>query len=63
MKKFVIKKPSPTNSKIWEWKTYMPFENSPYVDLVKYDTEAEAKAAATEWDPNSVVVEITQPDA
>jgi hypothetical protein len=62
MKKFVIKKPNPTNSKIWEWKTHMPFENSPFVDLVKYDTQAEAEAAATEWDPASQVVEIEVPD-
>jgi hypothetical protein len=40
----------------------MPFENSPFVDLVKYDTQAEAEAAATEWDPASQVVEIEVPD-
>lgn len=62
MKKFVIKRPKADNPQIWEWKTCMPIENSPYVDLEKYDTREQAESVAAEWDSNSQVVEITLPN-
>lgn len=62
MKKFVVKRPTEANPKIWEWMTNMPIENSTYVDLVKFDTREEAETAATEWSSESEVVEITVPD-
>lgn len=62
MKKFVIKRPTSANPKIWEWQTHMPIENSSYVDLVKYDTREEAEAAASEWSPASQIAEIDVPE-
>ena len=62
MKKYVLKRPSPSNSSIWEWKTYQK-ENTTWVGLQEYDTEADAQAAGLVWDSSSVVVEINKPDA
>ena len=61
MKKYIVKRPGPSNSSIWEWKTYQK-EGTTWVGPKEYDTEAEARAAGTEWDSNSVVVEINKPD-
>lgn len=61
MKKYVVKRPNPSNSSIWEWKTYQK-EGTTWVGLVEYDTEDEAKSAGEAWDSKSVVVEINKPD-
>ena len=61
MKKYIIKRPSSANAAIWEWKTYQK-ENTTWVGPVEYDTENEARTAAAEWDPRSVVVEINKHD-
>lgn len=61
MKKYILKRPTPSNASIWEWKTYQK-EGTTWVGPIEYDTEAEATAAGTEWDANSVVVEINKPD-
>lgn len=62
MKKYIVKRPSPSNSSIWEWQTYQK-ENTTWVGTIEYDTAVQATAAGKEWDPQSVVVEIDVPDA
>jgi hypothetical protein len=62
MKKFALKRPSPANPKIWEWKTHQPIENSPYVDLVYFDTQAAAAEAGKSWDSKAQVQEVNLPD-
>lgn len=61
MKKYIIKRPSPNNPSIWEWKTYQK-ENTTWVGPVEYDTRDEALEAGKLWADNSVVVEVNTPD-
>ncbi len=61
MKKYIIKRPLPSNPSIWEWKIYQK-EGTTWVGAVEYDTRAEADAAAKVWDKNSQVVEINKPE-
>jgi hypothetical protein len=44
-----------------EWKTYQK-EGTTWVGPMEYDTRAEAEAAAAEWSPVSVIVEVEVPD-
>ena len=61
MKKYIVKRPSPSNSSIWEWKTYQK-EGTTWVGPIEYDTKAEAETEGKAWDAKSVVVEITKPE-
>jgi hypothetical protein len=61
MKKYIIKRPASANPNIREWKTYQK-EGTTWVGPVEYDTRSEAEAAAAEWSPSSVIVEIDTPD-
>jgi len=60
MKKFIIKRPTSGNPNIMEWKTYQK-EGTTWVGPVEYDTRAEAQAAAAEFSPASVIVEVEVP--
>jgi hypothetical protein len=61
MKKFIIKRPTSANPNIMEWKTYQK-EGTTWVGPIEYATRAEAEAAAAEWSPATVIVEVEVPD-
>jgi len=62
MIKYTIKRPGPEGSRLWEWKTHMPIENHTLVEVKKYDTRAEAEAAAAEWSAQAQIMEVVVPD-
>ena len=57
MKKFLVKRPSPSNPSIWEWKTYKK-EGTTWVGPMQYDSREQAESIAREWDSSAQVVEI-----
>ncbi len=61
MKKFIIKRPTSADPKVMEWKTYQK-EGTTWVGPVEYDTRADAEAAAAEYSPNTVIVEVEGQD-
>lgn len=61
MKKYIIKRPTSANPNIMEWKTYQK-EGTTWVGPIEYATRAEAEAAAAEWSPATIIVEIEVPD-
>jgi hypothetical protein len=61
MKKFIIKRPTSANPNMMEWKTYQK-EGTTWVGPIEYATRAEAEAAAAEWSPATVIVEVEVPD-
>jgi hypothetical protein len=61
MKKFIIKRPTSANPNIMEWKTYQK-EGTTWVGPIEYATRAEAEAAAAEWSPATVIVEVEVPN-
>lgn len=61
MKKYIVKRPLPSNPSIWEWKTYQK-EGTTWVGPVEFDTKAEAETAGRAWDKNAQVVEINKPE-
>jgi hypothetical protein len=44
-----------------EWKTYQK-EETTWVGPIEYATRAEAEAAAAEWSPATVIVEVEVPN-
>lgn len=64
MKMFTIKRKSPSNPRLWEWKMYQVSEDNPYVDLQKFDFKHDAEEVAKAWADGSEyqVVEIDVPD-
>lgn len=65
MKMFTIKRKSPSNPRLWEWKMYQVTEDHPYVDLQKFDFKHDAEAVAKDWAAGMdyQIVEIDVPDA
>ena len=61
MKKFIIKRPTSDNPNIMEWKTYQK-EGTTWVGPIEYDTRTEAEAAAADWSPATIIVEVEVPD-
>jgi|688.fasta_scaffold251879_3 hypothetical protein len=61
MKKFIIKRPTSANPNMMEWKTYQK-EGTTWVGPIEYATRAEAEAAAAEWSPATVIVEVEVPN-
>jgi len=62
MKKFAVKRPNSTNSKIWEWRVNDPVPGNTYVDIIKYDTRDQAEEAAKSWSSTYQIVEIEVSD-
>jgi len=61
MKKYIVKRPLPSNPSIWEWQTYQK-EGTTWVGAIEYDTQAEAESAGSNWDKKYQVVEINKPE-
>lgn len=62
MIKYLIKRPTAENPKIWEWKTYQK-EGTTWVGPVEFDFKKDAEEVAKEWAPEKYqIVEVNVPD-